>query len=243
VSANEAAEEACAVGTARNVSLMVPGPAFEDAARRLAGRTDVCTGLHVTLNAEWASAKWGPVLLASEVPTLVDAATGFFTAFPKDLNQRGFSVAEAVAEVEAQLARARAAGLTVTYLDEHMGVGWLPGLRAELAALARREGLIDAGTLPLSGLRPVDMPDDGEEPASLANRWLAALDACEPGTYLLVTHPGKDAPDMRAFYLEGGEPGVVAKERDWERRALTLSLFREGCAARGVSLLRYNEVL
>jgi hypothetical protein len=221
---------------------MVPGPAFDDAARRFAGRTDICIGLHVTLNAEWSGLKWGPVLPASAVPTLVDAATGFFTPFPRDLQERGFSVAEAVAEVEAQLKRARAAGLTITYLDEHMGVGWLPGLRTELSALARREGLIDVGTLPLSSLPRIDMPDTGKDAEALANRWLGALDASEPGTYLLVTHPGKDAPDMQAFYLEGGEPGVVATERDQERRALTLPLFREGCADRGVYLLGYNEV-
>jgi predicted glycoside hydrolase/deacetylase ChbG (UPF0249 family) len=243
VSANEAVEEACAAGTARNASVMVPGPAFEDAARRFAGRPDVCVGLHVTLNAEWAGPKWGPVLPASMVPTLVDAATGFFTAFPKDLHQRGFSVAEAVAEVEAQLARARTAGLTITYLDEHMGVGWLPGLRDALATLARREGLIDGGLLALSGMPHVETAADREDDEeALAARWLTALDACEPGTYLLVTHPGKDAPDMRTFFLAGGESGVVAKERDREWRALTGDLFREGCAVRGVRLLRYDEV-
>jgi predicted glycoside hydrolase/deacetylase ChbG (UPF0249 family) len=243
VSANEAVAEACAAGTARNVSLMVPGPAFEDAARRFAGRDDICIGLHVTLNAEWAGPKWGPVLPASEVPTLVDPATGFFTPFPKDLHQRGFSVAEAVAEAEAQLARARAAGLAIAYLDEHMGVGWLPGLRDALAALARREGLIDAGSLHLPGLPRVETCVGSEDDAdALANRWLAALDACEPGTYLLVTHPGKDAPDMQAFYLEGGERGVVARERDRERRALTADRLRQGCAAHGIPLLRYDEL-
>jgi predicted glycoside hydrolase/deacetylase ChbG (UPF0249 family) len=245
ISANEAVEAACDAGTARNVSLMVPGPAFDDAARRFAGRTEVCVGLHVTLNAEWAGPKWGPILPPSRVSTLVDDATRFFTPYPMDLQQRGFSVAEAIAEVEAQLAFARAAGLMITYLDEHMGVGWLPGLRDALAALARREGLIDATILPLSGLPRVEMPAAGEEDAaeSLVNRWLAALDACEPGTYLLVTHPGKDAPDMQAFYVVGGEPGVVAWERDQERQALTRTRFREGCAARSVSLLRYDEVV
>ena len=32
----------------------------------------------------------------------------------------------------AQLQKMREAGLNITYLDEHMGVGWLPGLRDAL---------------------------------------------------------------------------------------------------------------
>ena len=52
--ANDAILAACDAGTIKNVSLMVCGPAFADAATRLRGRDDICLGLHVTLNAEWA---------------------------------------------------------------------------------------------------------------------------------------------------------------------------------------------
>lgn len=246
-SANEAVEETVNAGAVRNASLMICGPAFEDAARRFAGRDDVCLGLHVVLNAEWAGPRWGPVLGAAAVPSLVEPGTGYFTSTPRVLHDRGFSVEEAVAEVAAQLNRARRAGLNLRYLDEHMGVGWIWGLRPALADLARREGLIEASSLSLSHMPklPDDaaVPEGADDAETLVDRWLAALDLATPGeTYLLVTHPGKDAPDMREFYLEGGTPGAIARERDRERRALAHPRFREGCAARGVVLTRYDEV-
>jgi hypothetical protein len=39
----------------------------------------------------------------------------------------------------------RAAGIKISYVDEHMGVSWIhPDLRTGIAEIARREGLIDA---------------------------------------------------------------------------------------------------
>ncbi|MDX1933978.1 MAG: ChbG/HpnK family deacetylase [Capsulimonadales bacterium] len=235
-SANEAVCEACDAGAVRNVSLMVCGPAFDHAAELFAGREDLCLGLHVVLNAEWEGPRWGPVLPSEQVPSLIEPETGFFTHFPHDLQRRGFSIAEAVAEAEAQLERARAAGLRPSYLDEHMGVGWLPGLRDALADLARREGLIDAMTLPVSPL-PVSDPMPDETPEGMADHWEVGVAKAPPGAYLVVTHPGKDAPDMRAFALPGHPTGVVARERDLERRAL-IELGRRG----SLRVSRYDEL-
>ena len=75
--ANRAILEACERGVLRNVSVMVPGPAFEAAARLLADRPEICLGLHATLNAEWEEVRWGPVLPpdqeTSEVEMALDA--------------------------------------------------------------------------------------------------------------------------------------------------------------------------
>ncbi len=236
LSANEAILEACDAGAVRNISLMICGPTFEDAAERLRGREDLCLGLHVVLNAEWSGPRWGPILPVEQVPTLVEPETGYFTHFPHDLNSRGFSIAEAVAETEAQLQKARQAGLKITYLDEHMGVGWLPGLRAALADLACRERLIDAITLPVTYL-PISDPTPIETPTTIVERWTTAMHHAKPGTYLLVTHPGKDAPDMQAFAIPGEVTGTVARERDLERQAL-VEFGKRGT----VRPLRYDEV-
>jgi hypothetical protein len=234
-SATEAIVEACAAGVLRNVSVMACGPAFEEAVPLLKQLDGACLGLHLVLNAEWAGPKWGPVLPASEVPSLLDGDTGYFTPAPQDLKERGFSVKEAAAEAAAQLAHARAAGLPIVYLDEHMGVGWLPGLRDALSDLCRREGLIEAGAIAFGTLPKSD-------DTNLVDRWLRSLDAADSGIYRTVTHPGKDAPDMQAYYLAGGEPGVVARERDAERRALCDPRLREGLAAHGIVSVRYDEV-
>lgn len=243
-SANAAILEAATAGAAKNVSIMACGPAFDEAVRLLGGRDDLCLGLHVTLNAEWDGPKWGPVLPAGQVPSLVEPATLYFTRSPKDLKEKGFDAAEAVAEVEAQLARCRDAGLKITYLDEHMGVGWV-GLRDAFAALCAREGLLDVcawnGLRRLPGV-PEPAAPTGDDADSLAEHWLSALDAAEPGTYLMVTHPGKDAPDMREYIHVGLAPRQVATERDRERRALSGPRFVTGCAKRGIPLIRYDAV-
>jgi predicted glycoside hydrolase/deacetylase ChbG (UPF0249 family) len=225
--------EACERGIVRNASLMAPGPAFAETARLFAGRPEICLGLHVTLNAEWQAVRWGPVLPPEQVPSLVDEC-GHFLPSPRRLRARGFELEEAVAEAEAQLDQARALGLEIAYLDEHMGVGWLPGLRERLAALREQAGLVDAP-------RFRSLPGVESKGADLVSTWLARIDAAPPGTYVFVTHPGVDDEEMRRLYLAGEPPGEIARERDAERRALTDPRLAEGLRERGVEIVRYTD--
>jgi predicted glycoside hydrolase/deacetylase ChbG (UPF0249 family) len=220
-SANSAIVQACDSGTLRNVSVMAPGPHFASAAQLFAGRSDVCFGLHITLNSEWDKVKWGPVLPAHEVPSLVDA-NGHFWPSPMVLHERGFNSDEAMAEIEAQLRHVRTAGLHLSYIDEHMGVSWIGGLRERIRVLAQSEGLIDVHSM--SGL-PAASSADG----SLLQRWETQLQNAQPGTYVLVTHPGRDEEDMGEMYMQGVQPGAVARERDAERQALCDPQFQQIC--------------
>ena len=88
-----------------------------------------------------------------------------------------------------------------------MGVGWLPGLRERLTALAEREGLVLAHPFPHLPM----VETAGEENVA---RWIASLAAAPAGTYVLITHPGFDDAEMRRFGHAGLEPGQVARERD-----------------------------
>jgi chitin disaccharide deacetylase len=113
-----------------------------------------------------------------------------------------------------------------------MGVGWLPGLRERLAELAEREGLVDAHSF-----RSLPAIESAAE--DLVSMWLAWIDGASAGTYVLITHPGIDEEEMRRF---GDEPGVVARERDAERRALTDARLAGALRARGVEIVRYTDV-
>ena len=201
-SADRACEVAARRGILRNISVMVPGPSFRFAAPILRELENVDLGLHVVLNSEWDAVKWGPVLPADQVPSLVDER-GMFTQNPHILHERGMDVAQALAEVEAQLAVGREAGLEFRYLDQHMGVGWVGGLNLELLKLAASEGLLWIDDLP----HVVSLDE------AVARRE-------EDGVFRYVTHPGYDAPDMRAFHHAGLEDGQIARERDAERIAL-----------------------
>lgn len=234
-SANRAIREACEQGILRNVSVMVPGPAFEAATAMFADMAGISLGLHVTLNAEWDGPKWGPVLPPARVPSLVDNR-GYFTSTPSVLHARGVDIEQIMAEVGAQLDRARVHGLNIQYLDEHMGVGWLPGLRERLAVLAQREGLVDAHRFP--GL-PAE--SSGEKADKMAAAWIARIAGAAPGAYVLVTHPGHDDEDMRHFYHAGLTPGQVARERDAERGALINPQLRQWLQENDVEVIRYTD--
>jgi chitin disaccharide deacetylase len=259
---NRAIVDVVTDGVARNVSVMAPVPAFGQAAAMLRTLPDIAVGLHVTLSSEWHAPRWGSVLPASDVSSLLDP-TGCFFPSPADLHATGrFDLDEAVAEVTAQLERARQAGLEIRYLDEHMGLGWLPGLRQQLRDVARRESLVyapDLARLPAltsaadrpgvdgdradeesGGAESGGAESGGADPGGgLAGRIRAAAD----GTYLLVTHPGLDTPDLRELRGVGyPDAGTVAVERDSDRRALLSADVRSACQDRDVSLIRYTDL-
>lgn len=234
---NHAIVEAVHHGVARNVSVMAPTPAFEAAAAMLRDLPGIAVGLHVTLTSEWHAPRWGPVLPVAQVRSLVDP-TGCFRPSAEEIeNQGGIDVTEAIAEVEAQLGQARRAGLAIRYLDEHMGVGRLPGVRDGLRALAGREGLVyapDAARLP---------GPEGEPTADLADDLAGRIRAADDGTYVVVTHPGRDEPELRQIRGVGfEEPGAVAVERDGDRRALVSEVVRRACRDRDVELIRYTDL-
>ncbi|BAM03193.1 ChbG/HpnK family deacetylase [Phycisphaera mikurensis] len=226
-------------GTLRNASVMGCGPALADAADRFRTRPALCIGLHACLNSEWTHPRFGPVLSPSRVPSLV-GPDGCFLPTPMDLHERRFDPEEAVAEVRAQLGRVRAAGLRPVYLDEHMGVGWLPGLRVRLIDLAERENLLLVeGRVP--PLPPIPGAADDAE-TDPAQRLLDRLRAAPPGRHLLVTHPMLDDAEAAAWCGPEAPPGRTAAIRSGDRRLLEdprLLRFFDGIRAAAV---RYDEV-
>jgi len=228
-SANEAILDCVEAGTTKNVSFMAVGPEIVHAAELLRGQGDIACGLHVCLNAEWETVKWGPL---SNAQSLCDE-NGMFRAFPHQTKSFSFQGEEIFREVEAQFLRLRELGLPISYVDEHMGVSWIaPELRAFIADLCAREGLFDA--FPVPSLP--DISGDGADLQTLEAR----LEKAESERAVWVTHPGKIAPDMNAFFLEGGEAGAVARERDAERRLLCDGRLRALFEEREVKVCRYD---
>lgn len=234
-SANRAILEAAHAGTLRNISLMVPGPCFEDASKVLCGHPNVDFGLHVTLNSEWDAPRWGPVSAPNEVSSLLDS-DGNFTREPKVLFERDADADEMLREVEAQLHRAREAGFSISYLDEHMGVGWLPGLGTRLRQLCRREGLRYAGFVP--GLPRLDIPLP-----DLLDDLSRRLHAASPGAYVYVTHPTFDDPEVQQIVRAGTQRGQIARERDADRRLWCDARLLEVLGEADTEVVRYSDVL
>jgi predicted glycoside hydrolase/deacetylase ChbG (UPF0249 family) len=127
--------EALENGPATCGSVMVPCPGFAAAAERARAQPELDLGVHLTLTAEWPEFRWGPVLGAEAVPSLVDAE-GFFPRSAAEVVQRA-RPEEAEAELRAQVARALDAGIDVTHLDAHMGTAFFPPFVASYGRLMR----------------------------------------------------------------------------------------------------------
>jgi predicted glycoside hydrolase/deacetylase ChbG (UPF0249 family) len=190
--ANEGAFEALLRGPASCGSVMVPCPWFPESARLAREHPELDLGVHLTLNAEWAHYRWGPVAGASAVPSLLDAegclprttAETLARATPEDVET----------ELRAQIERALAAGIDVTHLDAHMGTALLPPFGRIYAKLARDY------RLPVFAVRP-----DAEALAAVgaagAGAFFAALaDALEADGIPLL-----DGFDANSLHFAPGE--------------------------------------
>ena len=235
-SANRAVRDAFERGILRNAGVMAPGHAFDEAAEMLRGAKGLCVGLHATINCEWRQLAWPPVLPARLVPRLVLPDGSLFKDTVELWNRRPGND-EVLAELKAQLEKARAAGLKIAYMDTHMGFDWFHGLADRLRAFAEAEGLFWAA----EGLAA--LPDVGREWADPVERFLARLQAAEPGrTYLVVGHPACDDEEMRALSYGDEPPGKAARERDGDRRMFMDARVVDACRARGVELLRFSDL-
>lgn len=107
-------------------SLMAPCPSFDEAVEMAAARPGVDLGVHLTLNAEWETYRWGPVAGASAVPSLVDG-DGFLYRTQGEV-LRNASVEDVECELRAQIDKVIAAGIEPTHIDSHMGTLLFPPL-------------------------------------------------------------------------------------------------------------------
>jgi predicted glycoside hydrolase/deacetylase ChbG (UPF0249 family) len=110
--------EAVREGIARSVEVIVPGPWFLDAVRRIEEAGGVDVGVHLTLTSEWDRAKWRPL---THAPSLVDA-DGYFHATTAAFLAGEPKLAEVERELRAQIEAARRhLGDRVTHVSAHMG--------------------------------------------------------------------------------------------------------------------------
>lgn len=236
---NRAIRTAVQEGIARNISLMSVGPEIEHAAAEFHG-LDVCFGFHVCLTAEWDHPRWGSVMAADKVPSLLQADG----TFPRTLDfHRNNEIVpqEFEEELSAQLKRLRMLGFQISYLDEHMGISSrLPFLRSLLVEFARREGLVYQPDLP--GLPKVDRGIQLQR-QDYAGNLLARLRQAAPGVYLVVAHPASSDGDMLDVTQAGKAAGEVADDREREGRMFLSEEVLSYCATSNIAFVRYDELV
>jgi len=212
-SANVAIYEALRDGLATSSTLMVPCPWARDAAAMYRGE-DV--GVHLTLNSEWDTYRWGPI---THSPSLLDGDGGF----PRTVEDvwDHADIDEVRKELRAQIERAIYWGFDVSHLDSHMGTVLLRpeffDVYLELAVdfglpLRLGDGIDErVAGFPfrrLAAEEDVVFPDQVVvSPPGARRRFERLLFELPAGVTEISVHPGIDADELRA-----------ACEIDWSGR-------------------------
>src|SRR3712207_1132260 len=117
-SVNVALQRLIETGLPVSVSVIFPGPWYQETVEILKRHPAVSVGIHLTLNSEWKNYRWGPVSGRSAVPTLVDAE-GYFFPSAETLYRNRPDPREVETELRAQIQRALRSGIRIDYVDYH----------------------------------------------------------------------------------------------------------------------------
>ena len=223
-SVNRAISEALENGWVTSASILVPCPWLPEVALWAKSHAQSDLGIHLALNSEWTSFRWGPVSSRDAVPSLLDAQ-GYLPLLETQVAQQA-KPAEVEVELRAQIERARSMGIPLTHLDTHMAaLLGSPELIEVYRKLARDYRL----PIPLKRARNVDqmalIPSESLvdqvvqiSPGVPAGQWLAAyeniLRPLGPGVYELVVHLAYDDDEMRGATSDHPDWGAAWRQRD-----------------------------
>jgi predicted glycoside hydrolase/deacetylase ChbG (UPF0249 family) len=237
---NMAVRELIETGMPFSTSVMVACPWFLEAAEILTANPQIGVGIHLTLNSEWQHYKWGPVLGAAAVPSLVDS-NGYFFSSEADFAAAEVRLEEVERELRAQIERALGAGLRIDYLDYHMLTAVSkPELRTIVEKLASEYGVALSRYFGESSVTIW-----GDPPGAKLTSLLGHVRSMRPGLNLLVIHLGMETPEMTAMvdlnYAE--DPYRVAVHRQAELDAITSPAFRRAITNAGIELVTYKDIV
>jgi predicted glycoside hydrolase/deacetylase ChbG (UPF0249 family) len=203
-------------------SVMVPCPAFPQAAALARERPELDLGVHLTLNCEYADYRWGPV--RDDVPTLCAPDGGLWPSSAETIEHA--EPGEVERELRAQVERALDAGIDVTHLDSHMGTVFHLKFIDVYARLAREFRVpVFVPRVDRERLLALGMPDAIERYAAI---WEAA--AAEG-------FPVFDQFDRDSLHFEPGTAAQHNRER-LRRLGAGLAYLITHCALDGEELRR-----
>lgn len=235
-------------GVVTTSNVIVPGSWFPQTVRLAAENPTFDIGIHIALTSEWSDVKWRPLTGGR---SFCDP-DGYFAPFvwpnPKvapgrSLRELKVDLAEAEAELRAQIDLAKRHIPRVSYLWPHMAfTSHSPEMLALVRKLAKEYDIPLFGdvmdALGIKRLKSLyDRYDSGEQKAAAL---VKAIDALTPGTWILVDHAADDTPEMRAIGHVGYEK--VATDRDANRVMWMHPSVREAATRRAVALIPASVV-
>lgn len=227
-----------------SASVMFACPWYQEAVDILKQNPQISVGVHLVLNSEWKYYRWGPVLGASAVPSLVDSV-GYFLPSSDAFLASHYDLNEVERELTAQVERAERSGLKIQYVDYHMGTAVsTPELRAVVERVAEKFGVGISRYFDESYATMFDTPIAKKEVAFHAH-----LDSLVEGRVnLMVVHVAEATPEIRVLVdmnnadqnTTGGEP-LMALHRAAELDMLLK--FARGPDVRRVTLTNYGALM
>lgn len=250
---NAASMAALATGLVNSASIMVPCPWLPEVVSYARKHPEADLGLHLTLTSEWASLRWGPVLPENRVASLLDAH-GYLHLTESEAAKR-IDPREAEAEIRAQVARAKAAGIKPTHLDSHMGTLYQTGPLFEALMRVAREEKLPARVSRAHARQPhiaaVLKPDDividhiisigtDVKDAQWADWYAAELEKLQPGVSEVIVHLAYDDGEMRAVAVDHPAWGSAWRQRDLD--FFTSERFREVLRDNKIQLVTWRQL-
>lgn len=239
-SVNEAVEQMAQTGLSFSTSVMFACPWWEEAVEILKKYPHVSVGIHLTLNAEWAGYRWGPILGAEAVPSLVDSVGTFYPS-RTELFENEPDKGEIERELRAQIQRAMSSGLKIDYLDYHMGAAVQTlELREMVEGLAAEYGLAMSGYFDEIYSNITYATEIGSKGDSL----LAHVGRMGEGLHMQVVHVGLDEPEMQAMKdLNTFGLKNMSAHREAELKAILNPDLKQLIEDRGIELVTYGGLV
>jgi predicted glycoside hydrolase/deacetylase ChbG (UPF0249 family) len=254
-SVNRASLEALEKGWITSASILVVSPWFAEVATWARAHPDADLGIHLALNSEWTTLRWGPISGRSEVPTLL-APDGYLPLATDGVGRT--NPREVERELRAQIDLARRSGVNITHLDSHMGALFNAeapfnvylglGQSYGLPVLLERTSAPGADPPPVWAQRALSLAVVDRVlqmmPGVSREQWVDAykrmLAPLGPGVYELIVHLGYDDDEMRGATFD--HPAWGAAWRQWDFDLVRNAEFRDWLKQQGFQLITWREL-
>jgi predicted glycoside hydrolase/deacetylase ChbG (UPF0249 family) len=243
-------------GIVTSTSLLGNCEDLDDARAALAEAPELGVGVHLALVGGMPVAPPASVAsLLAESGRLHGRGAEFIAAWAK----RQIDAADIEREFDAQVARVRAAGITVDHLDTHHHLGFLPAVGRSVEAVARRHGIgairseIETPTLSwvtdprrglkasmLTGLNWLTRRQLGARRHS-AQSW-GYVESGRLDEVRVLEIIGRLGPGTHELICHPGEEQTPIYDYTGELRTLTSAKVRRALDQRGITLCRWGDL-
>ena len=251
-SENIATFDALAKGPVNSGSIMMPTPWVTEVAEYAKAHPNADLGLHLTMNAEWNTYRWGGVAPHDKTPSLHDA-DGTLPRSTDTVAKRA-RLDEVETELRAQIDRAYAIGIKPTHVDSHMyALYGTPGLFRTYTRVARSYKLpfLAVFDSPTAAIRAELMPSDivpdkvimrleKGTPAEWRKYYLDAIRDMKPGLTVILVHLGYDDAELRAVTTGWDSWGADWRQRDYD--FITSPEFKQELKDNNVVMVTWRDI-